>query len=862
MGEVYRALDTRLNRQVAVKVLPAALAGDPERIRRLQREAQLLASLNHPHIATIHGLEEFGGTFGLVMELVEGEDLRQRIARGPIALDEALSITRQIALALEAAHGQGIIHRDLKPANIKVRNDGAVKVLDFGLAKVLDSGRLSPEGTDVPNADDSPTLTSPATMTTPGVILGTAAYMSPEQARGYAADKRSDIWAFGGVLYEMLTGRSAFPGATITDTLASVLQREPDWNALPAGTPVGVHVLLRRCLEKDSARRLHDIADARIEIDDARSGARDVAMVTTPWPRRRTAVTWGLTISAVVLAASTGWLLRPVPSPPEMRLEIGTPPTIDSTFALSPDGRTVAFVSTSSGPMRLWLRSLDNTIARPLPGTEHATLPFWSPDGQSIGFFGDTKLKRVDIDGGSVRTLASGVAVPIGGTWGPDGTILFASNPGGPIERLADNGGEPAAVTRVEAPNERGHFFPQFLPGGRRFLFYMSGNPELKGIYVGELEGGRKTRLFDADGPALYVEPGYLVFRRGTQLLARRFDADRASLAGDVFTLGDGLNGQIGLSASRSGTIGYRVFPGDSGQRQLVWLDRSGRELERVVYDGSAAQGPALSHDGRFVGVFRFANGNMDLWSYDRKREFWDRLTFDPGDDIYLLWSPDDRSIIYAGVRNAAPLGMYTRLLSAAPESERLLLKSPGGEFPADWSADGRYLLFGRYTPTREADIYALSLANPAAEPFEVVATDANEGLPQFSPDGKWVAYQSDRLGREEIYLRPFPGPGADIRVSSEGGNQARWHPNGEELFYIGADDRMMAVSVATRADGTVDVGKPAALFPTDIGSTVRLKYRQQYMVAPDGTSFVLNSTVDRPSTTPVVLIMNWSPGR
>ena len=402
---------------------------------------------------------------------------------------------------------------------------------------------------------------------------------------------------------------------------------------------------------------------------------------------------------------------------------------------------------------------------------------------------------RVDIDGGSVRTLASNVAVPIGGTWGTDGTILFAGNPGGPVHRITAEGAGMADVTRVEAPRERGHFYPQFLPGGRRFLFYMSGSPEAAGVYVGELDSGRKTRLLSADGPARYVDPGYLVFQRGPQVLVQTFDANSATLSGDVVTLAEGLKGRVTLSASLAGTIAYRTTPGDSGQRQLVWVDRSGREFERVVYDGSAAQSPALSHDGRYVAIFRFLNGNMDLWSYDRKRELWDRLTFDPGDDIYPLWSPDDRSIIFAGVRNAAPLGLYRRVLNDPPERERPLLKAPGGEFSMDWSADGRYLLFSRATSNSGPDIWALSLTDPGAEPFEVVVTDANEGLPQFSPDGKWIAYQSDKLGREEIYVRPFPGPGPDVRVSSDGGIQTRWNPSGKELFYIGGDDRMMAVS-------------------------------------------------------------------
>ena len=855
MGEVYRARDTRLNRDVAVKVVPEAMSRDADRLRRLQSEAQLLASLNHPQIATIHGLEEADGRYGLVMELVEGDDLKQRLARGPIPIDEAISIARQITLALEAAHVRGIIHRDLKPANIKVRPDGGVKVLDFGLAKAVepDAPARSP--------DDSPTITA-AAMTVPGTVMGTAAYMSPEQARGYGTDKRSDIWAFGAVLYEMLTGRSAFPGPTVTDTLAAVLHRDPDWQALPAATPPGLRLLLRRCLEKDPTRRLHDIADARIELDDVGSGARDsTSIAVARSPARPVAL--AIAAIAIVAAGIAGWLLRPVPSPAEMRLEVSTPPTIDSTFAISPDGRQVVFVARpdTAAPLQLWVRSIDSVTARPLPGTERATSPFWSPDGRSVGFFADVKLKRVDLDGGSVQTLASGAAVALGASWAADGTILYADNPGGPIRKVSAQGGEPVDVTRVEAPQERGHRSPYWLPGGRRFLFYMS-SAEIGGVYVGELEGGRKTRLLAADSSAIYTEPGYLVFRRGAQLLAQRFDASAATVRGDAFPIAEGLKGNLSLTATSGGTIAYRVAQIDRGQRQLLWVNRTGREVERVVYADTAALSPALSHDGRYVAVFRFAKGNMDLWSYDRKRGVWDRLTFDPGDDIMPLWSHDDKTMIYGAVRNASGVRAYRRVIAAAPETEELLIPGPGPAFyfPIDLSPDDQHLLLTGPTPGRNIDIWVASLAK-GAQVTELVATAATEELPQFSPDGKWIAYQSDKTGTDEIYVRPFPGPGPDVRVSAAGGIQARWNPKGKELFYIAADDRMMAVPITLGPGATdIDVGKPEALFATDIGSTVRLKYRHQYAVTPDGQSFMLNSAITESTTAPIILILNWKP--
>ena len=854
MGEVYRARDTKLNRQVALKVLPASVAADTDRLRRLQREAQLLASLNHPQIATVHGLEESNSGLALVMELIDGDDLRQRLSRGPIPVADALPIARQIALALEAAHGQGIVHRDLKPANIKVRADGAVKVLDFGLAKA-DPGSKDPGL----RGEDTPTVTSPAALTVQGAVMGTAAYMSPEQARGQMADKRSDIFAFGGVLYEMLTGSMAFPGATISDTLAAVLRGDPDWSKLPADTPPAISRLLRRCLEKDPARRMHDIADARIEIEDAANGDTAGVTSTPSRARRRSALPTVVAVAAVIAAAAAAWFLKPAPELPEMRVNISTEPSTDSAFALSPDGTKVVYVASVDGPMRLWVRSLDQTAGHPLPGTERATLPFWSPDGKSISFFSDSRLKRVDIDGGLVKTLVTEVAVPLGGTWGADGTILYNGDPGGPIRRVSADGGAVGTVTRVDPP-ERGHFWPYFLPGARRFLFYMSGPPETSGLFVADLEG-HKTRLFAATAGGVYVEPGYIVFPRGKQILAQRFDAESATLSGEVMTLAE-VNASPRLSATTAGTIAYRTSTGDSGQRELLWLDRTGKSLERVVYGGFAAQGPAISHDGRYVAVFRFLNGNMDLWTYDRQRAFWDRFTVAPGDDIFPVFSPDDRSLIYAGVRNPHPIKAYQRVIGAPPSSEQPLTTGSVNEFSMDVSPDGRHLLLTRAIPGRGADILAVRLGGAASEACEIVATEHNEGLPVFSPDGKWIAYESDKTGTDEVFIRPFPGPGQDIRISTDGGNQARWNPKTSELYYVNADDWLMAVRLTFKPDGTADPGRPEKLFRTNIGSTVRLKYRQQYVVDPGGKSFMINAAVDAPIALPIVLILNWKPAR
>ena len=860
MREVYRARDTKLRRDVAIKVLPSFFANDPDRLARFAHEARLLAALNHPHIATIHGFEEADGVRALVMELGEGPTLAEKLAHGSrrsvkagLPLSEALKIGGQIAEAVEAAHKKGVIHRDLKPANIKLGHDGNVKVLDFGLAKAFSSDSAGS------NLSRLPTIT--VTELQAGAIVGTPAYMSPEQARGQAIDKRTDIWGFGCVLYEMLTGRAVFPGETISDTIAAILEREPEWSALPAHTPAGIRQLLRRCLDKDPNRRLHDIADARIEIDDVQSDRQQDRRVA-PAPagsRRRLAWASALALITLIAAAIGMWALRPVPTAPEVRFEINTPPTVDPSLAISPDGLKIIFVARSAGQSQLWLRSLDSPSARPLPGTERASSPFWSPDSRSIGFFADEKLKRMDIAGGSIQTLASAL-VAFGGAWNSDGTIVFSTNPGRPIVRVSAGGGESSAATRFESP-QQSHSSPRFLPDGRHFLFFVTGTAEARGVYIGQLDGLDTKRVFDADAPAVYAATGHLLFIREGKLLAQDFDPDRLELRGDPFPMAEHVTAATMLSASVAGPIVYRTASEERGQRQLVWVDRSGRELDKVVYPDAAAQGPSLSLDGRRVAVFRLVNGNMDIWSYETSRRAWDRITFDPGDDIYPLWSPDGTRIVFGSARKTDDvMNLYRKLLSAPPGSEELVLSTQQGKFPMDWSADGRFLLYDSFDPKRGTDIWALPLEGDR-KPFAVVQTDFSERLAQFSPDGTWIAYQSDKTGHFEIYLRPFPGPGGDSRASTAGGAQARWNRNGRELFYIAADDRLMAVPIRFSSDGkTVEFGSPLGLFATSVGSTAFLTYRQQYVVSPDGQSFVMNSVLGEASASPITVILNWKP--
>jgi Tol biopolymer transport system component len=686
--------------------------------------------------------------------------------------------------------------------------------------------------------------------------------MSPEQARGQAVDKRADIWAFGCVLFEILAGHRAFRGETISDTIAVVLEREPAWDQLPADTPPAIRRLLRRCLDKDHKRRLRDIGDARLEIADAQSGPQADERAAPAGAGLGRKLVWASALAVPVLAAALAgsWILRPASSAPELRLEISTPPSSDASLAISPDGLKVIFTGVSAGVPQLWLRALDSSEARPLPGTERASFPFWSPDSRSVGFFAESKLKRIEIDDGSVKTLASPAPAPVGGAWSSDGIILFSASPGKPILRISDEGGEASPVTRFESSQHRGHFYPTFLPDGRQFLFFVTGSAEASGVYIGHLGGLDTKRLLAADAPAAYSATGQLLFVRGGQLLAQAFDPDRLEVTGTPVPVVKQVSRRTALSVSAAGPIVYRTTAGDSGQRQLVWVDRSGNETGKVVYPDTVALGPSLSRDGRRVGVFRQMNGNTDIWEYDTVSRAWDRITVDSGDDIYPLWSADGHHIVFGSRRGE--MDLYRKTLGTPPGSgEERLLSTPGVKFPMDLSRDGRFLLYD-ILHGGGTDMWALPLDGDR-KPLAIVQTEFDDRLGQFSPDGKWVAYQSNRSGRFEIYLRRFPGPGRDFRVSTEGGAQVRWNPTGKELFYIAADDRLTAVPIRFSADGeTAEPGQPVPLFGTNLGSAAPNTNRQQYAVSPDGQSFVLNSTLDTAGTSPITVILNWKPPR
>jgi serine/threonine protein kinase/Tol biopolymer transport system component len=862
MGEVYKATDTNLKRAVAIKVLPAALAADADRIARFQREAEVLGALNHPHIAALYGLERSGDTTALVMELVEGEDLSQRIARGAIPIDEVLPIAKQIADALEAAHEQGIIHRDLKPANIKMRPDGTVKVLDFGLAKAME-----PTAGSSPSVSMSPTITTPA-MTQAGMVLGTAAYMSPEQAKSRAIDMRTDVWAFGCVVYEMLAGRSAFGGEDVADTLAFVLTREPDWSRMPANTPAAVRRLLRRCLQKDRRRRLQTIGDARIEIDDA--GTEPDAVPTSAGVADTARLPWivaavGIILALALAAPALRHLREASPSEsPELRTEIVTPATSDLlSFALSPDGRQLVFVASEGGPARLWLRSLSATGAQPLTGTEGALHPFWSPDGRSIGFFANGKLKRIDVGKGQPQALTDATSGR-GGTWNADGIIVFAASVIGPLSRISAGGGIATAVTTLG--RHTGHRYPSFLPDGRHFLFYAEGASDVTGIYIGSLDSSDTRRLMAANSRGVYVAPGWLMWPSSGRLLAQRLDVMRNALVGDQETVADSVNssggtGGVALSASATGLVAYRT--GGAGvQRQLTWVDRSGKALGTLgaVDDGNPIA-PRLSPDGKRVAVFRNV-GNTDVWLLDRASTT--RFTFDPALDRFPIWSPDGSRIVFDSNRSGL------RHLFVKPSSgaggEQVLLESDQAKVAMDWSPDGRFLLYVSIDPQTGQDLWVLPMEGDRKTRV-FLKTKFVETSGQFSPDGRWVAYHSNESGRYEIWVRPFverteaaagsDRAGAQWMISTEGGLFPRWRPDGRELYYLDGTGQMMGVPV-TSTPTTFEAGAPTALFrPPIVGGGVDTGPGKQYDVARDGR-FLINMIIE--SVSPITLLQNWHP--
>ncbi len=914
MGEVYRAEDMKLGREVAIKVLPELVAGDAERMARFEREAKLLAALNHANIGAIYSLEtaeradteveelladtregaspsptpdetlRSGDPLSpqaptplgpsvhfLVLELIEGESLSEILARGPLGLEKALQVGQQIALALEAAHDKGVIHRDLKPANVMLTPNGSVKVLDFGLAKAWDVEETSGSA---PLISRSPTLTQG--MTEAGVLLGTAAYMSPEQARGKPVDKRSDIWAFGAVLLETLTGRKAFGGDTITDMIAAVVAREPEWERLPAETPRAVTRLLRRCLEKDQEQRLRDIGDARLELEELLANPEGLyaepEAVAAP---SSTSLLWKVgTAALALLVAGLGFALwrastpQPqeitrafIPAPAGGDFDLGT--DYPAPVAVSPDGRTLVFgVQEEGGSKRLWVRDLDDLEARPLTGTEGALYPFWSPDSRFIGFFSQGKLKKIEVTGGPAMSLCDAPNGK-GGAWNQDGVIVFAPSHTTSLQRVSAAGGEPANVTEVDPEKgEDSHRHPRFLPDGVHFLYAarvgFGGQSENSRVMIGSLSG-EPRELMPGSSNAEFVA-GHLLYVYERTLMARPFDAEKLELTGDAFPIAEKIWGDQGallgvFSASEKGVLAYQTgTPREDVDSQLQWIDRSGKILGEVGTPEAYAE-LSISPDGitSLVNIRDPESGNRDLWLVDLERQLKTRFTFDPAQDWISVWSPDGTRIAFSSERSGTG-DLFIKSVTGGGEAE-LLYDDDTQKYPASWSRDGRFLFFESWGTDGGSNLFALDLEEDG-EPIAIQAADFTQRVPVISPNGRWLAYVSDESGHDEIYVTAFPEGGRKWQVSTEQTLYARWGSD-EELFLMGPTGVLQVAEV----DGSSDTFR--------IGPVQRIaEFRVQSLgfdfdLTSDGQRILVASILEdegqSASMDPLTLVLGWT---
>ena len=846
MGEVYRARDTRLDRDVALKVLLDSFAADPDRLSRFEREAKLLAALNHQHIAQIYGIEESAGARGLVMELVDGVTLADRIALGAVPLDEALPIARQIAEALEAAHGHGIVHRDLKPANVKLRTDGAVKVLDFGLAKLAgDAGITSSAGMSL-----LPTVASPVA-TQAGIILGTVAYMSPEQARGKAVDERTDVWAFGCLVFEMLAGRRPFDTVdNASDAIAAILTREPAWDALPQETPPALRRLLRRCLQKEHGRRLRDIGDAGLEIEEAMAGAAGETVGATPVRRPGLAVfPWGIALVATVMALIFGWLAwSAAPAAAVTRLDLSLPPGVElfhstsRTVSSSPDGRSVAIIGVSGGNRQVFLRRLDWFEMTPVRGTDGATTAFFSRDGRSLGFITSAgELRTISLADGVVNTPARGASVLYGATWGDNEQLVFVHE--GALWRVSRAGDQPRALTTLRR-DEIIHAFPTVLPDGRTLLFAVQTNDGQWHVEAVPLDGGeRRAVLSDATMPL--VGPGSrLFFYREDRLMVTSLDPAGLTTSGAPAPVLEGdtdvSDGTTPADVSPAGTI---VYAPRAATRRLVWVSRDGAE-EPVIDTRRSYLNPRLSPDGSRVVLQAGA-----VWMLDLRRKVFERLpTQNLAANAFPTWLPDSRRVMYR-----SGLGLRVESIDGAGQGQTL----PGTtefDYPGAVSADGGTLVILRNSAATGFDLLAGPLSDAGrVRPF--VRTPAYEGGARLSADGRWLTYVSNESGRNEIYVRAFPDGDRRWQVSIDGGTQPSWNGNSKEIFYRDGD-RMMSVGLTVTSSG-VELGTPRQLWdrPYSYGAGITIS---NYDVTSDGQRFLM--VKDEPTAAGLRVVLNWSP--
>jgi serine/threonine protein kinase/Tol biopolymer transport system component len=867
MGEVYRATDSRLRREVAIKVIPEATASDPDRMARFAREAQFLAAMNHPNIASIYGFEESSTMLALIMELVEGPTLADRIVQGRLPLEDALPIIKQITEALEYAHDRGIVHRDLKPANVKVKPDGIVKVLDFGLAKAL------ADDTNAVDISNSPTLTAAATKA--GLILGTAAYMSPEQARGKSVDRRADIWSFGAVVFEALTGMSAFKGDTISDTLAAVIRGEPDWTLLPANVPNEIQQLIRRCLNKDPRQRLQSIGEARIAIENAAAGrsssiigavSGSPAEVPTKVPQENRALKVLAAGALAVLLVTAGFLISNLlhrgsaRDTTPIRFAIA-PPTGTSlsslgqrTVAVSPDGLRIAISASSSDGPRLYLREMNSASSVPIPGAEGATNPIFSPDGKWLAFFAGGKLKKISFDGGAPETIADSVVDPQGISWGADHNIYYSPSLTSGILRISENGGTPQPVTKLRTDKtELGHISPQILPGEKILLFTVlsAGNAVDDGALVGENIGSGERKVIIAKGfDPHFFPPNHLMYVRAGTLMAVEFDLAKLVATGSAVQVVQDVvthagSGSAQYDISRDGTLIY-VNGGKQATENSLLLAEHDAKPQPFPVKSNIYESPRFSPDGKLLAL-TVRLPDPDIWIYDLERGALRRMTFAPGVDELPVWSPDGKRIAYAS--NGRQQAFVVPVDGSGQEES--LMKNEGHFHLQSWSPDGKLIAYERLGNSGQYEIWMLPMAGDH-KPYPYLASQFRLNQPAFSTDGNWLAYTSNESGRAEVYVQRFPGPGEKIQVSTDGGSNPEWSRDGKQLIYENSGT-LWATEVMV---SPFRVGKSRVLYQGDIWNDAA---GPNYTLAPGGKRIVVVERVKDPDGGNLKVVLNWN---
>jgi len=860
MGEVYRAYDEAMHREVAIKVLSAALSADKDRLARFEQEAHTAGSLNHPNILVVHHIETHDGAPYIVTELLEGETLRDRMGGVALPQRKAIDYALQIAQGLAAAHEKGIVHRDLKPENVFITKDGRVKILDFGLAKLTGSdGRQSQ--TEVPTRRVN---------TDPGMVMGTIGYMSPEQVRGKPTDHRSDVFSFGAILYEMLSGRRAFRGESTADTISSILREDPpDLSSTNRNINPALERVVNHCLEKSPEERFNsarDLAFALEALSGPTTASGDTTTLLAKLPvskrNRRELIAWSAAALFLIIAIVLGWLYfrRPAVVEPTTSFVVAMPKDATEVFgpAISPDGRTLVFVATLQGKRSLYVRSLAALEAQPLAGTDDANAPFWSPDNRFIGFFANNKLKKIEATGGPSQTLCDAPSA-YGGTWNADGIILISLDIKG-INRVPAGGGTATPVLQLDpSRKEIAQAWPYFLPDGRHFLYQSwNGRSDDSALCVAALDGSDRKLLLKADSNVLYAAPGYLLFARGVTLMGQSFDARTLQLSGEPFPIAQPLgysysNSSSSASVSENGAL---VYLGDAtSSRQLVWFDRSGKQQDNVGPPGEMND-IVLSLDGKRVAIQRFVEGNFDIWLMDLGRGVPSRFTFDAATEDNPLWSPDGNQIVFSsGAGNAENLFNLYRKVSNGAGTPEMLLQTDSDKEGTDWSNDGRFIIFQMRGVTTGPDLWILPLfGDGKSYPFAQSEFDEEQG--HFSPDGHWIAYTSNESGRYEVYVQTFPQSGGKWLVSSGGGAQPHWRADGKELFYIAPDRTLMAVDV--NAGSTFETSAPKRLFATQVNNYTA---PNRYVVTADGQHFLINSPVGETNQTPITVVLNWTSG-